>query len=506
MSKVRATFVLLLLLGAALRATNLGSRSFWRDEAWVVQAVLDLSYAELLTQTDAPLPPLFAWLVKACTTLPAAQEIALRLPPLAFGVAVLPLTFLALRRLRLPPAAALCGMALVACSLSLVLWSRECKQYSAEAALFLAACVCDAALRRAKNARGAALALIGVCGSAPWLGYGTSIAIGAALATALCLDRRTHATARMIALAVLGISTVGVLLACAKGQAADPSLIAFTQRWYISLGEAGSWRMPLFGAICGTALFLVPVSYNVDILPFAIVCIALLALALIGLLRWPRATRACAAAWVAAPWLAFFAAALMHKYPFGAPRMMVILAAPTLMAAALGGIVLARMFQSVLTERRWRRAAAWTPIGLALLLSPIAAMASLHNAFWADEDWPGVLRELAAKRGPGESVFVAVHAVPATRLYAPRLEEPVEWAAVAGGVVPRAGHDYAAQMRAFLRRAGRRWWMLTTSDSRDEIGSDFVSQLRDAGWDVQQRAACGSAWSMNRAVLLEVAR
>ena len=79
--------------GAFVRTWNLGGRPFWCDEAWVATLLRDLSPAQLLRQTDTPLPPLFALAADWIGHRFGPPEVAWRLLPAACGVLVVPLVY-----------------------------------------------------------------------------------------------------------------------------------------------------------------------------------------------------------------------------------------------------------------------------------------------------------------------------------------------------------------------------------------------------------------------------
>ncbi len=108
-----------------MRIGGLADRPFWRDEAWVAYAATEMDWLGLLGQSEFPMPPLFALSVKLCVGLPLPPELGLRMLPFLCGVLILPLSYAVARTLRAPRTVALTGMALIASSPLLVIWSRE---------------------------------------------------------------------------------------------------------------------------------------------------------------------------------------------------------------------------------------------------------------------------------------------------------------------------------------------------------------------------------------------
>ena len=169
-----ALLTVALIGGAFVRAWRLGDRPFWQDEAWVALAVTDNSVGQLLSQTDVPLPPLFAIATKLVGQYIPPPEVGFRLLPLLCGIGLLPLMYVIGRTLGAPRMMALAGMVLCAFSLMLVLWSRELKQYELET--FLAALLALFVFRVRRNATPRHqwwlyVVIIFLCMLGPWIGY-----------------------------------------------------------------------------------------------------------------------------------------------------------------------------------------------------------------------------------------------------------------------------------------------------------------------------------------------
>ncbi|MHC4865509.1 MAG: phospholipid carrier-dependent glycosyltransferase, partial [Planctomycetota bacterium] len=168
-------FGLVLAWAGFVRAWGVWGRSFWMDEAAVASAVTDHSWRELLGQTDLPIAPMFAISTKLVGSLIVPPEVGLRLLPILFGIGCVPLTYLVMRTLRVPRVTALVGTALCASSPSLVIWSREVKQYQIEAFFSVLLALLVFKLRRcsvAKRQRILAGGIIVICMFGPWFGYG----------------------------------------------------------------------------------------------------------------------------------------------------------------------------------------------------------------------------------------------------------------------------------------------------------------------------------------------
>jgi len=120
--------------GIALRLVGLG-RSAWLDEAWVANSVGALTwsgmfYYDAWLQTS---PPLFLLLERATVSVVGLSVVALRLMPLAAGLAAMALMLPLSRRL-LAPRFALLAWSLLVLSPVAIEYSKTVKQYSMELA------------------------------------------------------------------------------------------------------------------------------------------------------------------------------------------------------------------------------------------------------------------------------------------------------------------------------------------------------------------------------------
>ena len=130
----------LILVGGFLRVARYAEgRSLWYDEAAVALNIVDRPYSALFGRLDFQqgAPPGFLLAEKLAVEILGRGEYALRLLPLLFALASLPL-FHALARRLLPPAAATLALALFALSEPLVRYSAQLKQYSTDVAFALA--------------------------------------------------------------------------------------------------------------------------------------------------------------------------------------------------------------------------------------------------------------------------------------------------------------------------------------------------------------------------------
>jgi hypothetical protein len=112
----------------------LGNRSLWLDEALLAPSILTHSFGELFDPFAAnPTPFGFLILVKLTVTAVGESELALRLVPLAAGIASV-LLFASVARRLLPDAAAVVSTSLFGVSPFLIYYSSELKHYSSDVA------------------------------------------------------------------------------------------------------------------------------------------------------------------------------------------------------------------------------------------------------------------------------------------------------------------------------------------------------------------------------------
>lgn len=109
------------------------NRSLWLDEAMLAVNIVDRSFSELLEplayRQNAPIG--FLIIEKLSVTLFGPNELALRLPPLIFGIISL-ILFYEVAKLSLKPSFMLLALVIFAISNPLIYYSSEIKQYSAD--------------------------------------------------------------------------------------------------------------------------------------------------------------------------------------------------------------------------------------------------------------------------------------------------------------------------------------------------------------------------------------
>ncbi len=125
----------MLALGVLLRVRQYaGRRSLWLDELSVALNLATRDFLALLRPLDynQTAPVLFLWVQELATRIGGFGELSLRLAPLLCGLLLLPVAWLAARRL-LEPWAAVCAVLLLAVSPLLVWHANEVKPYAGDA-------------------------------------------------------------------------------------------------------------------------------------------------------------------------------------------------------------------------------------------------------------------------------------------------------------------------------------------------------------------------------------
>lgn len=503
---------LLIAWGAFLRLWDLSGRPFWNDEAWVANTATLLSAGEIFRNTETPVPPLFALTVKAANRVFSPPEVGLRLFPALCGIAALPLAFVAIRTLRGPRTIALVGVGLCASSPMLIIWSRELKQYSVEAFFSVLLATLVFRLRRTGVERKRwqlVSAVVFVCAVGPWFGYSFVFPAASLLGILIVLPPRTGSRRSQMALGTVGLivlmGSVFVLLKLVAGaQSSDEALIRFMRPWFIDMGNSRSWlRAGSYAAMSSSMLFL-PYEWVTDhrwILPIATV---IWLLALVGLVFWPRTGRAEMACWVLIPWLLMIAAAVIHRYPFAVPRMMVFWALPMILASAAGLVQVFRACSIVLRGN----GRAGMLFGLALPLIPAVYVVNipLHHSYWIVHGFPDVLEELDRRRFKNEKVLVCVEAVPCVRYYAGGADETFVYPPTTAGTLTVPGYDYVELARRFIETAGPTWWLLAVNRSTDKVWKAVSEMSGTYGYELRLVAESGSPTIDGPAQLFQVTR
>lgn len=153
---VRILALLVVILGSVARTVRwLADKPLWLDEQMIAINIRDRGFAGLASDLahDQSAPIGWLWLERLVYLMLGDSGLALRLIPLLFGVGTLVLAYWAGRRL-LGPAGTLVLVSLLAVNGSLMRYSTELKQYSADAfTVLLLLVVAIAAVRHPASGR-----------------------------------------------------------------------------------------------------------------------------------------------------------------------------------------------------------------------------------------------------------------------------------------------------------------------------------------------------------------
>jgi 4-amino-4-deoxy-L-arabinose transferase-like glycosyltransferase len=394
-----------LILGVAVyfRLHDLGGRDLWTDEAWVALAAMEPTARAALAAGQST-PPLYLLTVWAAVQLWGHSEVVLRGLSWLFGVGTLVLIWRLSRALVEVPAALL-TLAAVAFSPIMVYYSKELKQYSADAFFAVLVLWLAERLRAGQGRRGwLALTLAGVLGLgfSPPLIFTLPVA-GAVLWFTLPPGRRPR-------LAFLGTVwglafTAYYILFIRRG--VDPDLVAYWGQDFPDL----SGLVPFFRWL-GPALY----RYFWYFLGEWGVIWGPILLA-VGILVMVRRGRARALLYLGGPLLLTFGAACLHRYPFmahyGGNRLMLFSAPVLYLLVAAGG---AAGFAWL-----WQRRQGWLALALTgvllVALHPWTNLRENLSPLNNREQIQPLVAYLEAHRQPQDMVYVYYFAVSPFKYY-----------------------------------------------------------------------------------------
>jgi hypothetical protein len=397
-----------LALGMLLRVRQyVAQRSLWLDELSVALNLASRDFLDLLRPLDynQSAPVLFLWAQELATRLGGLGELTLRFVPLMCGIALLPVAWLAARRL-LQPWAAVCAVLLLAVSPLLVWHANEVKPYAGDALasaamLVLALRTLDAPtdwLRWRALAVGGVVALLG---STPSLFVLGGVALAIALEPGV---RRDRTAVRRAAVTVVSWGAVftAVYLAVYRPVARS----GFMQRYWGDEFLRFDLSLPgTIGRAMGRLLEVAFLPY-LDGVPLHVVTAIAGALLVVGAAHTARRHGLSRAALLVAPLLLVFAASLLRRYPLE-PRLL-LFAVPPLALLLLEGL------------------AAFEPRRLpALRLAAFAALFGFHvlSAGWRLLKVPIYLEEsrevveVYQRRANGDPVLVFGHGIKSWAYY-----------------------------------------------------------------------------------------
>ncbi|RLA89023.1 MAG: hypothetical protein DRG58_06310 [Deltaproteobacteria bacterium] len=459
-SRLLPVLGLILALGLFFRCYGLGERNLWTDEAWVALAALEEHPAQVL-QEGKSTPPLYLWCVWAVAQLGDPREALLRLPSCLFGVGTLVLFWLLARRL-LSPGAGLLALALVAISPRLVYYSKELKQYSADAFFAVLALVWAERLLQNQGQRG-------------WLAFTLAMIFGLGFshplifvlpAAAAVLWWELPATRGHVALSFgsLALAFLGYYLLFFRYQV-DPELVAYWQRGFPDLASlpaflrwlAGSWAR-YFGYFLGDW-------------PRWLVGLGFLGLGWYNLGRSPHWR---ALLYWLGPLVLALGAAFVHRYPFmaqaGGVRLM-LYSAPLLYLVVGAGVMTAAAWLGE-QKKIWLNVA--LAAGLLIWINPWTTWPENFHPQANREEIHPLVDYLEAHLEPGDLVYVYYFAIYPFKFYYQGAPDQVIWG--------QSCHDQDLTLSPRRKFPPSRLWLIFSHFEDQRWIEQFSERLLGDAW------------------------
>ncbi len=490
-------------MGVALlaRTAFLGSKPFWRDEAWVA-TLAGMPLREAI-ERHLPVPIGFVALTKLTAWLPGLPpEVSYRLLPLICGVAALPLLYQLAYRLSGSRLIAVNALWLAAGLPALIYYSRELKSYEID---FLFAVLVPLLTLRLFDRHGAVekngsgrpvtiISLLAALTAAPWLSFGSLFPIIAALTWGwLALwPRATRPTQCWWLLATL-----------AYGAAFGAAYFVAVQAQVNFADDLHSWKRALFslqGLPTGTEVTRAVSQYFRESLTYLFQSAwrAVVPFMLIGAWWWPGPQRSFLC------WLCFgsaaaaIVAALADHYLLVQGRFLLFAAPPYLLFAAAGLVQVGRWLEPRLGSTASQRLGVGIVMFGALYGSGAAVLHRLKPSpktsyFIYDvlQDVEPLIAHAASVMPTGEPVLISSSAGRPFRFYARgRL-------AAATVLREEEASQILASFRRWLTAVERHGWVLLVREPDEKL---LRKPLEDAGFDYRQVSSARGTllWKITR--------
>jgi hypothetical protein len=434
----------LAVLALVLRVPGVATRSLWLDEAWRANIAVAPTWALFWNEVlgagsggiGAPLPPLFALLLRGLALGVGRSAAGLRILPLAASVAAVPLAYLVGRR-SFGRAAGLMAAACFACYPAAITYGQELKQYSVDVVVVLGLLLLAERVVRRPDDRRAWRVLVLAASLTPGLSYPAALVLpGIALGILAACRTARHVASWVASQALAATAALAWYVGVIGAQRARPLTAVYWAQGFAPREPAAlaHWT----GAqMLGFAEFT---------LGRPVWLLALTALAGYFLApRWLRVTALTAFG-------AALAAAALRLYPLAASRTSLFLL-PFVYLPWSAAIARLGVSGGVAWNRpgRVRRAGTFA-VAAALLIVPAAG--SLHpTAGLVREETAPLLAWLAAERQPTDRVYVYYGAEPAFRFYHPETDARLTF----GGSHRGDSDAYVAELERGLVPGERQW-------------------------------------------------
>jgi 4-amino-4-deoxy-L-arabinose transferase-like glycosyltransferase len=456
--------------GAVLRvAQYAANRSLWVDESYLAINIVERSFGGLLEPLahNQAAPFGFLWLERAAVLAFGTSEPALRLVPLAAGLASLPLALLVARRLLRPELVAV-AVALVAVSDRLVYYASEVKQYSTDVAVALALLLLLVEADRAASLTGRWLAGLAIAGTAAvWLSHpaifvlaGGGLALGASAVAGRDGARDWGRVWRLAAVGAIWLASFGLsFVTSLEEMTRNAKRQRFWGDSFMPVGlETPGWLRTAFLTLFENPAGLTPTRLALAL--FLVGCVYLLAT------DWRRF------AFLLSPLLLCLVASSLRKYPFS--NRLLLFVVPALILVVVAGV------EAVSRAPRAGPVLA-ALCAVAVLFQPsVAAARALRHPRTVEEIKP-VLAWVRDRRQPGDVVYVYYAAQYPLRYYGPRYGLG-EGDYVLGRIARRDAARYREQLDA-LRGNARVWIVFSHATEKRGIDEQrfFLEHLDGIG-------------------------
>lgn len=452
--------LLVVALGIFFRLYGLGERDLWTDEAWVALAVQQSSPAAVL-QAGKSTPPLYLLTVWALVQRWGHSETILRLTSWAFGVGTLFLFWILARRL-LKPGAAMAALTGVAISTRLVYFSKELKQYSADAFFTVLALVLLERIIHHQGRRGW-LAL--TFALAVGMGYSHSLIFTIPIVALILWWRLPRERWRLLAaFGTLALVFAGYYRFFFQGQV-DPELVYYWQEDFPDLTGLKA-LMLWFLSAWGRYLRYFWGDWG---------WMAGLGFLVVGLLTLFRNAQKRVVLYFLGPLGLTLAAAFLHRYPFmghaGGNRLM-LFSAPLLYLVVGVGVM-------AVVAWVWRQQRSWLKLvllaGLLIWVDPVQVWQENLHPQANREEIQSLVKYLETHRQKGDVVYVYYFAIDPVKFYYQGPLEPVIWG--------RSCHDKS--LCPPLESPPERLWLIFSHFDQPEEVEKFLRDLLGDNWTRQ---------------------
>ena len=414
----RWLLLIALVFGIALRVADFfNCRTLSLDEARLAVNIAARSFRGLLSPLamDQSAPPLFLWGERAVTLLLGHSDCALRLLPVVAGTVAAALMYPLARRFLVPAEARLAAMIGLFCPL-LITYSNTVKQYSVELLTGILLLLAWERVLAGNFPRRAALTLVAAGAVAPWMSLTSVFVLGACwVQLALGAARRREGAARTAVAATLcwGLSALTAYLVVYRAAGGNPYMRRFWELAFLTpnrpefLGHL--WKSvedQVWGFVAGDPL----VDRRPFLLALHVVTVVVILLCLAGTRRVLR-ERGAGAVWMLwGPGVLTLGASMAGVFPI-APRLTLFLL-PAFIILLVAGLGEAGQGLPLAARRPGLAVAA------AVILLSLEFQAMVRTfAHEPSGRFQELVRELQARRLPGEPVYIFARSLPAWIYY-----------------------------------------------------------------------------------------